>query len=90
MPIITPSFPHQNSTYNVGRSTQKIMSGEFRNAAAVMTQIYTKPDEAKNAAVWTELFKPFPFWGYKHYIVVMAYATNKEELKLWKGCVESR
>ena len=87
MPIITPSYPHQNSTYNVGRSTLKIMSGEFRNGMAVMSQICSRPDEAKNSTLWTE---PFPFWGYKHYIVVMAFAATKEELKMWKGCVESK
>ncbi|XP_055345537.1 poly(A) polymerase type 3-like [Paramacrobiotus metropolitanus] len=91
MPIITPSFPHQNSTYNVGRSTLKIMQAEFRLGEQQMNAIYSKPDEMSKAQIWTELFKPLNFFFlYNHFIIVMVSAKTKEDLKSWKGCVESR
>lgn len=30
MPIITPAFPEQNSTFNVTRSTRQVMTNEFK------------------------------------------------------------
>jgi poly(A) polymerase len=30
MPIITPAFPEQNSTFNVTKSTRQVMTNEFK------------------------------------------------------------
>lgn len=39
MPIITPSYPQQNSTFNVTASTRRIMMNEFKHAKAISDEI---------------------------------------------------
>lgn len=41
MPIITPSYPQQNSTFNVTNSTREIMKEEFILASNVIDEIIT-------------------------------------------------
>jgi poly(A) polymerase len=90
MPIITPSFPHQNSTYNVGRSSLKIMQAEFLRGEDIMNKIYN-PKEGDTPTTWSKLFEHLHFFTlYNHFILVIAKARTREELKTWRGCVESR
>ena len=42
MPIITPSYPQQNSTFNVTRSTLAVMKREFKIGLHVMKKIMSK------------------------------------------------
>jgi poly(A) polymerase len=39
MPIITPAYPQQNSTFNVSQSTLKVMQEEFRASLAICEDI---------------------------------------------------
>ena len=41
MPIITPAFPQQNSTFNVTRSTLEVMNDEFERG-----KVWRKEDSA--------------------------------------------
>ncbi|KAA0717975.1 Poly(A) polymerase gamma [Triplophysa tibetana] len=85
MPIITPAYPQQNSTYNVSTSTRTIMSEEFKNGLMVTDEILL------GKADWSKLFEPPNFFQkYKHYIVLTASASNEENHLEWIGLVESK
>lgn len=51
MPIITPAYPQQNSTFNVSASTKKVMELEFERGYQTTEKIMM------NRAGWEELFE---------------------------------
>lgn len=85
MPIITPAYPSMNSSYNVSSSTLRIMTDEFQRGNEVCEAM-----EA-NKAGWDKLFEPYPFFeSYKNYLQIDISAANDDDLRNWKGWVESR
>eukprot|EP00112_Aurelia_sp_Birch-Aquarium-sp1_P004367 Seg1493.9 transcript_id=Seg1493.9/GoldUCD/mRNA.D3Y31 product=Poly protein_id=Seg1493.9/GoldUCD/D3Y31 len=85
MPIITPAYPQQNSTYNVSITTRGIMEEEFRSGLKIMEEVYAGKTD------WKALFaSPNFFHKYKHYIVLGAYSDSDEHLLEWAGLVESK
>ncbi|CAL4940194.1 unnamed protein product [Urochloa decumbens] len=85
MPIITPAYPCMNSSYNVSVSTRYVMIQEFTRAFEICQAI----DEGK--ADWDALFELYPFFeSYKNYLEVNITARNEDDLRNWKGWVESR
>jgi len=80
MPIITPSYPQQNSTFNVTISTRSVMLNEFKIAQATCDKI------ANGQAEWKDIFEPTHFFhNYKHFITLIS--TSQAE---WIGLVESK
>ena len=85
MPIITPTYPCQNSTYNVTVSTLHIMKQEFTRSAQVCTAI-TKGEQCFDA-----LFEKQDFFKlHKNFLQIKVTAQSAEELKKWSGFVFSR
>uniref|UniRef100_A0A1D1Z565 polynucleotide adenylyltransferase n=2 Tax=Anthurium amnicola TaxID=1678845 RepID=A0A1D1Z565_9ARAE len=85
MPIITPAYPCMNSSYNVSTSTLRVMTEEFERGNEICESI-----EA-NKADWDILFEPYPFFdAYKNYLEINISARNEDDLRWWKGWVESR
>ncbi|XP_065860785.1 nuclear poly(A) polymerase 1 [Euphorbia lathyris] len=85
MPIITPAYPSMNSSYNVSSSTLRIMLEEFQRGNEICEAM-----EASKAD-WDTLFEPFSFFdAYKHYLQIDIAAENEDDLRKWKGWVESR
>lgn len=85
MPIITPAYPQQNSTFNVSVSTRTIMQEEFETGLSITEEIIM------GKATWEKLFEPPNFFGkYKHYIVLLASSASAEDHLEWCGLVESK
>lgn len=85
MPIITPAYPQQNSTYNVTNSTRTTITEEFKDGLDIVTRIFEGRED------WCALFEPSNFFHkYKHYIVLKASAEEEDHYLEWKGYVESK
>ncbi|XP_074036586.1 poly(A) polymerase alpha-like [Leptinotarsa decemlineata] len=85
MPIITPAYPQQNSTFNVNLSTRTIMIRKFMNGLSITHDIML------GKSSWDKLFeKPAFFRRYKHFIVLLVKADNTRDHLEWCGLVESK
>jgi poly(A) polymerase len=85
MPIITPAYPQQNSTFNVSVSTRTIMQEAFETGLSSTEEIIM------GKATWDKLFEPPNFFAkYKHYIVLLASSSAAEDQLEWCGLVEAK
>lgn len=85
MPIITPVYPQQNSTFNVSLSTKRVIKMELERGFKITEEIM------RNKATWEALFeKPHFFYKYKHFLVLLAYSQTAEDHLKWIGFVESK
>ncbi|KAI3786120.1 hypothetical protein L1987_45250 [Smallanthus sonchifolius] len=85
MPIITPAYPCMNSSYNVSASTLRVMTDQFLFGNRICEAIEL------NKAQWPALFEPYMFFeSYRNYLQVDIVAANADDLRSWKGWVESR
>ncbi|KAG9136862.1 hypothetical protein Leryth_021793 [Lithospermum erythrorhizon] len=85
MPIITPAYPCMNSSYNVSTSTLRVMMEQFQFAKTICDEIEL------NKTQWGALFEPYLFFeSYKNYLQVDLVASDADDLRAWRGWVESR
>ncbi|XP_044271180.1 poly(A) polymerase type 3 isoform X2 [Tribolium madens] len=85
MPIITPAYPQQNSTFNVSGSTRQIIIEEFKLGLQLTDDIMLSKQ------TWDKLFEPpLFFMKYKHFIVLLVSAESPEDHLEWCGLVESK
>ncbi|KAK9666034.1 hypothetical protein RND81_14G155000 [Saponaria officinalis] len=85
MPIITPAYPCMNSSYNVSPSTLRVMMEQFEYGNKICQDIEL------NAVQWSRLFEPYLFFqSYKNYLQVDIIAADADDLRAWRGWVESR
>jgi poly(A) polymerase len=87
MPVITPAYPCMNCTYNVSPATQRVIREQIQAGDTACREI-----AAAGVRGWAALFRPFQFFGaHKSYLQVDAtVAGGEDELREWKGWVESR
>ncbi|VVC32701.1 Polymerase, nucleotidyl transferase domain,Poly(A) polymerase, RNA-binding [Cinara cedri] len=85
MPIITPVYPQQNSTFNVSNSTLNIIQEEFKTSLDIMGEILT------GESSWSKLFQPSKFFTkYRYFLAITVFANCDEDLFEWRGLVESK
>ncbi|CRK92974.1 CLUMA_CG006485, isoform A [Clunio marinus] len=85
MPIITPAYPQQNSTFNVSSSTSKVIQMEFMEGMEITDEIML------GNAGWDKLFQtPQFFTKYRHFIVLLVSSTSADDHLEWCGLVESK
>ncbi|XP_037605790.1 poly(A) polymerase type 3-like isoform X2 [Sebastes umbrosus] len=85
MPIITPAYPAQNTTFNVSPSSVAIITEEIKRGYAITEDIQQRK------ADWSNLFEPSNFFDqYKHYLLLEATSTTEEQHLEWVGLVESK
>lgn len=85
MPIITPAYPQQNSTFNVSSSTRKVILNEFKEGMEVTDEIML------GKVGWDKLFQPPNFFlKYRHFIVLLVSSSNAEDHLEWCGLIESK
>ncbi|KAF7664609.1 hypothetical protein LDENG_00171690 [Lucifuga dentata] len=78
MPIITPAYPQQNSTYNVSASTRAVMVDEFKQGLAITDDIL------QNKAEWSKLFEaPNFFQKYKYVLKCLSCRTHMVRIQLF-------
>ncbi|CAG2100763.1 unnamed protein product [Medioppia subpectinata] len=81
MPIITPSYPQRNSTYNVSKSTKTIIINELIRGSQIINNIIS------GDVPWDSLFESDEnfFIKYEHFIVLLVSPDAQ-----WMGLVESK
>lgn len=85
MPIITPAYPQQNSTFNVSTSTKKVILSELERGMAILEEIMM------SKLTWDKLFEaPSFFYKYRHFIVLLVSSQTADDHLEWCGLVESK
>lgn len=85
MPVITPTYPAFNSTYNISLSTKAVLLKEFTRGYMITSGI------EKGTHKWSDLFETLPFFSsFSIYIRINCTAPTKEEHLKLSGLVESR
>ena len=88
MPIITPSFPCMNSTYNVTETTRRILVSEFARAFSILSTA-TAPAEFHEKLI--QIVHPPPFLSlFRYFFAVDVLCVNENAFTKLKGFVESR
>lgn len=80
MPIITPSYPQQNSTFNVTRSTRTIITDQFKQAKDITEEIM------KGTKTWDSFFEQIDFFGLYKLFLILKVSSQPE----WVSLVESK
>ncbi|CEF69818.1 Nucleotidyl transferase domain and Poly(A) polymerase, RNA-binding domain and Poly(A) polymerase, central domain and Nucleotidyltransferase, class I, C-terminal-like domain and Poly(A) polymerase family-containing protein [Strongyloides ratti] len=85
MPIITPAFPEQNSTFNVSNSTKRIILREIQEGFNICREVLS------GKSSWDKLFQEINFFSrYKHLLVCFIASPNESVFLNFKGLVESK
>jgi len=84
MCIITPSYPHANSTFNVTQSTFRTILAELTRAQSLITA-------STDDSLWDRIIEANTFFcAYQDVLELRVSADTDAALRPWQGFVESR
>ncbi|OQV18307.1 Poly(A) polymerase gamma [Hypsibius exemplaris] len=86
MPIMTPCYPYQNSSFNITRTTFNCVVTAFREGAALFRQVAERKATFEQFFARADAVKT----DYGFFLVLLVEARDETALKRWKGCVESK
>eukprot|EP01127_Copromyxa_protea_P000853 TRINITY_DN1075_c0_g1_i3.p1 TRINITY_DN1075_c0_g1~~TRINITY_DN1075_c0_g1_i3.p1 ORF type:complete len:602 (+),score=119.48 TRINITY_DN1075_c0_g1_i3:49-1854(+) len=85
MPVITPTYPAFNSTFNITVSTKKILQKEFERGKEKLQEIF------KGTATWESLCEKLDFFQeYLVYLRIDCITKVEDDFRKLHGLVESR
>lgn len=91
MPIITPAYPAQNSTYNVTFSNFSIIKEEIERGREILSGVDVEMGKEKTEARLEELIEENDFFRkHKNYFMVTGTCREDENSTVWFGWIESR
>jgi len=72
-PILTPAYPSMNSTYNINKSTLRVIKNEFERGNRICQKMVKKGlSDEEIRKVWQELLEPRDFFlEHPHYLQVI-------------------
>ncbi|XP_022650192.1 poly(A) polymerase type 3-like isoform X2 [Varroa destructor] len=85
MPIITPVYPQQNSSFNVSKSTLLVMKNAFTEGLRISDAVLLESVD------WGKLFEPVDiFLLYEHFVILQTvrHNTDGDDKELWVISVE--
>ncbi|TXG68812.1 hypothetical protein EZV62_003747 [Acer yangbiense] len=84
-PVMLCAIEEAELGYNVSTSTLRVMMDQFQYGNKICE------DVELNKAQWSSLFEPYLFFeSYKNYLQVDIIAEDADDLRAWRGWVESR
>uniref|UniRef100_A0A7S1KNA3 polynucleotide adenylyltransferase n=1 Tax=Percolomonas cosmopolitus TaxID=63605 RepID=A0A7S1KNA3_9EUKA len=90
MPIITPAYPSMNSSFNVSRTTMRLIIEEFVRADSILNNSQTVGQPFTTEEL-DELFEENNFFiRYKDYLQLEVTANTHDEHRVWEAFIESR
>ncbi|OQR75759.1 poly(A) polymerase gamma-like [Tropilaelaps mercedesae] len=85
MPIITPVYPQQNSSFNVSKSTLLVMKNAFTEGLRITDAVLLEDVD------WEKLFEPMDIFSlYEHFVILQTvrHNTDADDKELWVISVE--
>jgi poly(A) polymerase len=93
MPILTPTYPSNNTTHNVSRSTLHFMKQEFQRGHRILSSANDESGGVEDQfdTLVQRLMEPSDFFErYKRFLKTTVRAETEDDLRKWSAYVESR
>ncbi|KAI6186794.1 Poly(A) polymerase and Nucleotidyltransferase domain containing protein [Aphelenchoides besseyi] len=85
MPVITPAYPEQNSTFNVTNSTKSVITTELADAFQITLDIIAGKE------TWSALFEEVNFFSrYRHFLTLLCITETEKDHLVFSSLVESK